>query len=192
VREMVGKISQVPPMYSALKYRGRRLYELARSGEQVERSPRQVEVFDLKLEELSSPSLTLSVHCSKGTYVRTLVTDLAERLGTVAHVTALRRLAVGPYSASQMVTIDELEQAASEGTRALDSRLLGIDSALCDRPAVTVSEADAGALRHGRSIQLEPVYPDASVRIYADGGAFVGLGHMASSGALKPDRIFPS
>src|SRR5690606_13644483 len=122
-----GDIQQVPPMYSALKYQGRRLYELARAGESVERAARTVTLHALVLDGMTADSLTLDVRCSKGTYVRTLVEDVAAALGTLAHVVALRRLGVGPYEGQAMVTLAELEaRRAQAGNDALDALLLPV------------------------------------------------------------------
>lgn len=186
-----GRIRQVPPMYSAVRHEGRRLYELAREGREVAREAREIDIHELVIETCDWPELTLAVHCSKGTYVRTLVTDLAESLGAVAHVTALRRLSVGPYPESGMISPETLELAAAEGLENLDRCLLGIDSALSDRPAVTVSAADGDALRQGRRVQLAAGPGGESVRIYDASGGFVGLGQLAPSGELRPARIFP-
>jgi len=188
--ELTGHIEQIPPMYSALKHQGRRLYELARAGQVVPRKPRSVEIMELVIEDYSWPEVTLQVHCSKGTYVRSLVTDLAAALDTMGHVAVLRRLAVGPYREEQMIEGDGLEAAAEQGLEELDSLLLGIDTALMDRPAVTVSESDAQALRKGQKVRVEPQHPDDSVRMYASDGSFFGLGKLEASGELKPFRIF--
>lgn len=187
---LTGQIEQIPPMYSALKHEGRRLYEIARQGREVERKPRPVEIHELKLEALDWPRATLFVHCSKGTYVRTLVTDLAAATGTVAHVESLRRLGVGPFDESQMVGIDELEAAAGDGPENLDRWLLGIDRALVDRPALTLGPDDCLALRQGRAIQTPREVPGPSVRIYEQGGGFVGIGEAGAAGLLRPARIF--
>jgi tRNA pseudouridine55 synthase len=185
-----GSIQQVPPMYSAVKHEGRRLYELARRGQEVPRQAREVQIYELVLETLDWPQATLRVHCSKGTYVRTLVTDLGASLGNLAHVTALRRLAVGPFGEDRLVALATLEAAATEGLAALDRWLLGVDAALVDIPAVRVSDDDGVALRQGRRIVVPPRDVPASVRIYDGQGHFVGLGHLAESGELKPARIF--
>src|SRR5215471_3139735 len=123
-----GDIDQTPPMYSALKHEGQRLYRLARRGEVVTRATRRVSIYELVLERYSWPDAELLVRCSKGTYVRSLVVDLALSLGTVAHVAALRRLAVAPFEGEPMATFEELESlAGAEGLGALDSRLLPAD-----------------------------------------------------------------
>ena len=187
-----GQIQQTPPMYSALKHEGRRLYELARQGRNVDRAPRPVSIFEIVLESLDWPRLTFRVHCSKGTYVRSLVTDIATALGSLAHVQALRRTAVGPFGESGMVTLETLAQAAAEGLEALDRHLLPIDAALQDRPAIHVSSADALALRQGRRIAVTTEERGQGIRIYDPDGRLVGLGESTAEGELRPDCIFPS
>jgi tRNA pseudouridine55 synthase len=186
-----GQILQTPPMYSALKQNGRRLYELARAGQTVERTPRPIEIFAITVETLAWPRLTLDVHCSKGTYIRSLVIDLAVELSAVALVQALRRTGVGPYAESQMISVESLEHAASAGLETLDRYLLPIDSALQDRPAVTVDAANALALRQGRKVRVSCEVAGPSVRIYDPVGTLVGLGELTNSGELKPSCIFP-
>jgi tRNA pseudouridine55 synthase len=186
-----GPILQTPPMYSALKQGGRPLYELARQGKLVERAPRRIEIFEIVVEQLAWPRLTLSVHCSKGTYIRSLVTDIAAELGALAHVQALRRIAVGPYGESQMITMEALDLAARDGLEAIDRCLLPIDSALQDRPAISVSVADALALRQGRRILVRQTDGGPTVRVYDPVGTLVGLGEVSGSGELKPSCIFP-
>ncbi|HUF71983.1 MAG TPA: tRNA pseudouridine(55) synthase TruB [Gammaproteobacteria bacterium] len=191
VGAMTGRIRQIPPMYSAVKHEGRRLYELAREGREVPRRARDIEIFDLSVESLDWPQLTLSVHCSKGTYVRTLVADLACKLGTVAHVAALRRLSVGPFGEDLMVGLDALERAAVEGLTGLDRWLLGADAALPEMPAVGIGEQDCEALRHGRRVPLTAAGPEGRVRIYDPDGRFIGIGEIDEGGWLRPAGIFP-
>jgi tRNA pseudouridine55 synthase len=192
VARMTGRIRQVPPMYSALKHEGKRLYELAREGKEVPRKAREVEISEFTIESFEWPNVTLFVHCSKGTYVRSLVSDLASALGTVAHVAALRRLSVEPFAESQMVSFDELEAAATKGLASLDRLLLDADAALVDRPAIRVSEADSAALRQGRRVAVPAAESAGSVRIYDPKGRFVGIGDVDGAGAVKPARIFPA
>jgi tRNA pseudouridine55 synthase len=188
---MTGRLQQVPPMYSAVRHEGRRLYELAREGREVARRARDIEILALAIERLHWPQLTLSVHCSKGTYVRTLVSDLAAGLGTVAHVAALRRLAVGPFEEAGMVGLETLEEAAVEGLERLDRWLLGADAALPDMPAVAVSDQECEALRHGRRVPTPAGVGQGRVRVYDPAGRFIGIGEIDGSGSLKPARIFP-
>src|SRR5690606_16559384 len=136
VASFVGEIEQTPPMYSALKQDGKRLYELAREGIVVEREPRRVRIDEMTLESWAWPELSFRVTCSKGTYVRTLVTDLAEKLGTLGHVTALRRLAVEPFDPADMIGFEQLERDAEEGLAALDRRLLPAERALAGWPRI--------------------------------------------------------
>lgn len=186
-----GQILQTPPMYSALRHEGRRLYELARQGRTVDRAPRAVSIFEIVLESLDWPRMTFVVHCSKGTYIRSLVSDIAMALGALAHVQSLRRTAVGPFGESGMITLEALELAATQGLEALDRHLLPIDAALQDRPAIQVSAADARALRQGRRIVVPTQECGQGVRIYDPAGTLVGLGELTAAGDLKPDCIFP-
>jgi len=189
---MTGRLQQVPPMYSAVKHEGRRLYELAREGKEVARRAREIEIHDLSIERFDWPHLTLAVHCSKGTYVRTLVSDLANTLGTVAHVTELRRLGVGPFEEAGMVTLPALETAAADGLERIDRWLLGPDAALAGTRTVSVSDEDSEALRHGRRVCLHVPADEGRVRIYDPAGRFVGIGELDRTGSLKPARIFPA
>jgi tRNA pseudouridine55 synthase len=185
-----GRVLQTPPMYSALKHEGRRLYDLARKGEHVERPPRPIDIFEIRIEALAWPLLTLYVHCSKGTYIRSLVADVAAELGALAHVQSLRRVGVGPFAEGQMSTMETLEAVGGEGLEALDRRLLPIDAALRDRPMVSVSSADALALRQGRRIAVDAPEGGPSIRVYDPTGALVGLAESSGPGELKPSCIF--
>lgn len=187
-----GAIDQVPPMYSAIKHAGRRLYELARKGQQVERIARRVDIHDLRVESVAWPEVTLNVSSSKGTYVRTLVEDIAKAMGTVAHVAALRRLAVEPFTESQMVGLAALEASAGEGTAALDAHLLGPDAALENWPSVRVDGEASTRLRQGQRVPASPDWPLGEVRIYTPENGFLGLGEVLPGGELRPKKLFSS
>ncbi|MGB1580547.1 MAG: tRNA pseudouridine(55) synthase TruB, partial [Nevskiales bacterium] len=116
----LGEQEQLPPMYSALKHEGKRLYELARAGEEVERKKRRINIYDLQLLSAQADELVMSVRCSKGTYIRTLVEDIAQALGTVGHVAALRHTAVGAFTGEQMIDLPNLHALAEAGVDALD------------------------------------------------------------------------
>lgn len=189
LRSFVGEYEQVPPMYSALKRDGRRLYDLARRGIVVEREARTVRIDSLELERYAWPEFSLSVTCSKGTYVRTLVMDIAEALGTLGHVTELRRLAVGPFAPDGMVDFEALERAAAEGQTALDRLLLPMDSAFADRPTVALAPEAALALAHGRRL-ADPAWPRGLVRLYSAEGVFLGVGEVSADGELATRRLF--
>jgi tRNA pseudouridine55 synthase len=185
-----GAIEQVPPMYSALKQDGRRLYELARAGQTVERPPRRVTIHALDLLAWSAPDLSLLVRCSKGTYIRTLVEDVGAALGTCAHVVRLRRVAAGPFRISDSVGLDVLEAAAeADGLR---ERLLPADAGVPDLPAVRLSEDATTRLRQGQPVPLPASegLPAGPCRVYDAAGRFVGLGEAGADGRLAPRRLF--
>ncbi len=185
-----GEIEQVPPMYSALKQGGRRLYELARAGEQVHRDPRRVTIHELTLERFDPLSPVFRVRCSKGTYMRTLVEDIAAACGTLAHVAALRRLAVEPFEAARMISIDELEATARQGTDALDTLLRPVDDALVEWPELQLGRDDAYYLRLGNPVFGAAGRPPGLVRLYAEGRCFLGIGEVLRDGRVAPKRLF--
>ena len=191
VPRFTGTISQIPPMYSALKHQGERLYKLAREGVEVERKPRTVQVYELLALAFHDDVLELEVACSKGTYIRTLVEDIGESLGCGAHVLQLRRLSVGPFDGG-MVTIDELRAVAdSAGERALDSLdsyLLPIDSGIADWPDVHLDPDAAFYMRQGQAIQVPHAPTEGWVRIY-DQSRFLGVGEIQDDGRVAPRRM---
>jgi tRNA pseudouridine55 synthase len=184
-----GPIMQVPPMYSAMKHQGRRLYELAREGVEVERAPRPVTIHAIALRELGEAQFEFDVTCSKGTYVRTLAEDIAETLNTLGYVTALRRLAAGPYRAASSITVDALEARAERGLDALDEVLLPVASAVAHWPEVRLGTDSAYYLRKGQSIFVPRAPTQGWVRIYTDAGAFLGVGEIQSDGKIAPRRL---
>jgi tRNA pseudouridine55 synthase len=191
LNQFMGEIEQIPPMYSALKHNGERLYVLARQGKEVERKPRAVVIHELKLLSMDPSHLELEIKCSKGTYVRTLAEDIAEALGTVAHVIVLRRLEVGPFSdAEQMVTLDELKEMAVSGMEQLDARLFPIESALLGWPDVQISSDDAFYVRQGQAVQVPHAPTSGWVRIYEDREQFLGMGQIQEDGKVAPKRLF--
>jgi tRNA pseudouridine55 synthase len=181
-----GDIEQVPPMYSALKHQGQPLYKLAREGREVERNARQVTIHSLELLAWDRPELRFRVHCSKGTYVRTLAEDLAGALGTCAHLKALRRIASGTFDGG-MVTMDELEERVQSGDP--EALLLPPDAGLARWPMVTLDETSAERFSHGNPV-LAPDAPEGPVRVYGASGRILGLGECDASKLLKPKRIF--
>ena len=184
--QFVGEIEQVPPMYSALKRNGRRLYEMARKGESVERPSRNVTIHTLELIGIEGIDVRVRVVCSKGTYVRTLVEDIAASLGTVGHVTELRRTASGPFSESGAVTIETLE---GEGAAARDKRLLPPDSAVPDLPVVNLDSAEVDRIRCGQRIGCRASDIRGPARLHGPDGQMIGIGEI-EGGRLSPRRIF--
>ncbi len=184
----IGESTQVPPMYSALKHQGERLYRLARKGVEVERAARHISISRLEILDVGSDWVTLEVACSKGTYVRSLAEDLARACGTIGHVVSLRRLALGPFTSAQMHTLDAVEQAATRGS-GLESMLLAVDEAMPGLPAVQLGLAEQASVLQGRTVPA--VGPGASrVRMYGVGGRFLGVGRMSVEGVrVAPERI---
>jgi len=188
--QFLGDILQTPPMYSALKHKGERLYKLAREGIEVEREPRTVSIHDIQLLHWESPEFKLMVHCSKGTYVRTLAEDIGNRLGCGAHVTALRRTGVGPYGDEDMVAMATLEAIAEQqDPEALDALLLSVDTALGDWPEVRLSPDTAFYLKQGQPV-LAPNLPlEGWVRLYDVDQRFIGVGEILDDGRVAPRRL---
>lgn len=184
----VGESTQVPPMYSALKHDGRRLYRLARAGIEVVRPARPVRIDRLACAATGSDWIDFEVACSKGTYVRSLAEDIARALGTVGHVASLRRMGLGPFKYARTWTLAEIEGAAEDPVR-LDAMLLPVDEALPGLPAVQLGDAEQAWILQGRPVAA--VGPGASrVRIYGVDGRFLGVGRMSAEGArLAPERI---
>jgi tRNA pseudouridine55 synthase len=185
----VGRIEQLPPMYSAIKHQGQRLYKLARAGVEVERTPRTITIHRLELLKVELPELELDVQCSKGTYVRTLAEDIGEALGCGAHVVGLRRTGVGPYGAEAMVTMAQVEAAAAVGPEALDALLLPIDSALGGWPAVRLSADAAYYLKQGQPVLVPKAPTEGWVRLYDVDQSFIGLGEVEDDGRIAPRRL---
>lgn len=184
-----GDIEQVPPMFSALKHQGKRLYELAYEGKEVERRPRPVRIHRLDLLRFEGAQIDIDVICSKGTYIRTLGECIGEVLGCGAHISALRRVGAGPFSHPRMYRLEELERLASDDPAGLDRVLLSIDAVLDGMPAVTLSESVAYYLRQGQAVVV-PHAPTAGVlRLYNDAQAFLGIGEVLDDGRVSPRRL---
>lgn len=184
-----GRITQVPPVYSAIKQDGEPLYLKARRGETVEVPSREVEVFTLTLLEHTDDSLRLYVECGSGTYIRSLAVDLGEALGCGAHLTALRRLWVDPFEKPQMVSLEQLQRAAEQGDDALDALVLPVAAGLANLPQVHLSADDSASVARGRKVQGD--FPVAErVAAYADDGRLLALAQVDAQGILQVLRGF--
>ncbi|MEO6927319.1 MAG: tRNA pseudouridine(55) synthase TruB [Rhodanobacter sp.] len=170
-----GRITQVPPMYSAIKQDGERLYVKARRGETVDVPSREVDVYRLELLARNGDSLQLLIECGSGTYVRSLAADLGEDLGCGAHLTALRRTWVEPFREPNMVTLEQLQQAAAQGDQALLAHLLPIAAGLSDLPSVHLDEVQSKAIALGQQIILPTSFPVGRCAAYANDGALLAL-----------------
>jgi tRNA pseudouridine55 synthase len=189
-----GEQLQVPPMHSALKHQGERLYELARRGEDVVRAARQIEIHHVARRALSADSLTIDVHCSKGTYIRSLAADIAQRLGTLGYVVSLRRLAVDPFGSHPMHTLPQLQaQLAGHAAEVLDPLLLPADIAFQELARVELDAAAEHGLLLGRTVAAQPAAPlGLQLRAYASDGRFLGLVQGEPEGRIRPLRLFVS
>ena len=185
----LGELQQIPPMYSALKHDGRRLYELARAGVEVERPPRAVVIYELEVLHFDPVRPRLRVLCSKGTYIRSLAETLAAHMGTLAHVRALRRTAVEPFGPAPMVGLDQLEALAGDEA-ALDGLLLAPDAALATFPEVELSANEAFYLLNGHAVGHAAADISGMVRIYDAKRLFLGLGEVEADGRVAPKRLF--
>src|SRR2546422_3912323 len=180
-----GEIEQLPPMHSALKRDGVPLYKLARRGETVERSLRQVEIFELVKLRFETPRLEIRVRCSKGTYIRTLAEDIGNALGTGAHLTALRRTGCGPFRVADAVTLEALTALQEAGRR---ERLLPLGALVGDLPQRRLDAGEEARFRKGQALSM----PGLAVGIFAllrPDGSVIGLGKADAAGALKPLRL---
>jgi len=183
-----GEIEQVPPMHSALKHQGRKLYELAREGKTVARAARRVTVYDARLLDVGPTAFELEVRVSKGTYIRTLAEDIGRALGCGAHLSMLRRLATGPFGSEGMLTLETLEALPDQAAR--EASLLPVDVMVAHLPRLEVDAATAHRLTHGQSARVEAgdIAVDETARLYRD-GAFLGLGTVTSPQEVAPKRL---
>jgi tRNA pseudouridine55 synthase len=189
-----GTFSQVPPMYSAVKVKGKRLYERARAGESVERTPRQVTVYSLVLRDFSAAECTLSIRCSKGFFVRTLAEELGRALGCGGALKSLRRTASGHFGLDDALPLSQVEAlgvAGPAGRTELGRRIISMADALPDLPAVQVAERDVAHVLHGVPLVLGSSAPTGRVRVLAPDGALLAVGDV-HEGRLGYVRVVAS
>lgn len=180
-----GRISQIPPMFSAIKRDGQPLYRLARKGVEIEREARSVEIYSLDLLSWAGEELVLDIHCSKGTYVRSLAQDLGRLLGCGAHIRELRRLSSGSFSIDAAYDLDRLA-AAREADQC---PLQAMDLALQDLPAVTLTENTAYYVRQGQGVVIAHAPAPGRIRLYGPQAQFLGLGEVMEDGKVAPRRL---
>ncbi|NJO15727.1 MAG: tRNA pseudouridine(55) synthase TruB [Thioploca sp.] len=194
-QSFIGTISQIPPMYSALKHQGKALYKWARQGKTIPRQARAIMIYDLIVKRWIDQHLVIEIHCSKGTYVRTLAEDIGEALGCGAHISTLHRLSVGDHR--EMVDFNTLEQAAQQDWEHLDQLLLPMHTLLSHWPTVTLTQELAHYLRQGQAIQVAHaptqgwvklvVTPDHAVM--TQWNQFLGIGQILDDGRVAPRRL---
>ena len=177
-----GTIQQIPPMYSALKVNGQKLYDLARKGKEVERQPREITVFELECLEFTGNTARLRVRCSKGTYIRTLCKDIGQALGCGGCMAALRRVAAGEYTIDEAVPLQELLESDTP-----EAFLRPVDSLFRQYPAVTLTEKQALRCKNGNSFSIAK--PDGTYRVYDSHGAFLAVSSV-SDGVMSTIKSF--
>ncbi|SFT86961.1 tRNA pseudouridine synthase B [Kosakonia arachidis] len=192
-----GDTQQVPSMYSALKYQGKKLYEYARQGIEVPREARPITVYELLFIRHEGNELELEIHCSKGTYIRTIIDDLGEKLGCGAHVIYLRRLAVSKYPVERMVTLEHLHELVSlaeqqniPAAQLLDPLLMPMDSPASDFPVVNIPSVVAAYFKNGQPVRASAAPKEGLVRVTeGDESKFIGMGEMDDDGRVAPRRL---
>ena len=193
----VGTVEQVPPMYSAIKVGGRRLYELARAGKDVDRPPRQVSVRSIAIEKICVPYLELTVECGRGTYLRSIAHDLGQALGCGGYVTQLSRISCGDFRTDDSVTLEDLELAQTDD--AWRRLLHPVDWAMLDLPPITLGQSDAWSVKHGQAIggscgadegDTGATNTGSQLRAYDSEGVFLALLRQEPDGMLQPVRVF--
>lgn len=185
-----GVIEQIPPMFSAIKHQGQPLYKLARNGIEVERKPRAVTIHELELSEITETTFDIDVHCTKGTYIRTLVEDIGNVMGCGAYVSRLHRSAVAPYQQSPMYTFEQLEAIRDEeGLPGLRRLLLPLESSVQTFPAVKLSTSAAFYIKLGQPVMAPHELSKGLIRLFSDNGQFIGIGEMLDDGRVTPRRL---
>ncbi|MBM4899052.1 tRNA pseudouridine(55) synthase TruB [Vibrio parahaemolyticus] len=197
IEKFRGESDQVPSMFSALKYQGKPLYEYARKGIEVPRESRKITVYEIILHRFEGDEVEMEVHCSKGTYIRTIVDDLGEMLGCGAHVTMLRRTAVAKYPYEKMVTLEQLNELLEQAHREeiaprelLDPLLMPMDTAVEDLPEVNLIPELADMVQHGQPVQVLGAPEQGPLRLtMGEERLFIGVGEMNDDGKIAPKRL---
>lgn len=184
-KELVGKSTQIPPMHSAIRIQGKRLYDLARQGVEVPRTPREVRIDFLDIVNFSDEKLVISVKCSKGTYVRVLAQDIGKRLGCGAYLTELRRTETGGFLVEDAASLPELEAMGPDAAR---GRLLPVDVLVKSLPRTDLEEREAWAIRNGQVMPADPAWPAGDRALFGPGGKFIGVG-VVIEGRLEASRL---
>ncbi len=189
LNQFTGCIDQIPPMHSAVKHKGQRLYRLARKGLVVERAARNIEIYSLRMVSFEGSALEIDVFCSKGTYIRTLVEDIGKTLGCGAYLASLRRTGVEPFWQQTCYSIDRLRELSKQGLDRLDRCLLPVNSALADLPELTVDPAAANLLKQGQAVQVNNAPLAGLLSLVHENGQFIGIGEAGSNGRISPKRL---
>jgi tRNA pseudouridine55 synthase len=186
LKTFVGPIKQMPPMHSALKHQGKALYTYARAGIEIHREPRDVMIYSLTLDAFSGDELNVTVHCSKGTYIRVLGEDIGAALGCGAHMIALRRIETGKFTLSDAFSLSQLELMTPEQR---DATLLPCDCLLEGLPKVTLDSESAYYIQQGQQVWQAGQSEKGPVSLYGPGHVFLGLGEITDEGKIAPRRL---
>tara|TARA_A100001015_G_scaffold205801_1_gene230093 strand:+ start:757 stop:1629 length:873 start_codon:yes stop_codon:yes gene_type:complete len=197
VEGFLGQVSQVPPMYSAIKKQGKPLYKLARQGIYIDREARTVHIRRIKIDSFrkkSTSTLDVDISCSKGTYIRTIAEDLGSILGCGAHVSRLDRYSVGPFHERDAISLDELEKISESGNRELlDPLLYPVDAALMDYPRINLDAPQTRGFANGQSVLLSKSFITGQeadiVRVFDNNQNFIGVAEITSDNSIKPKRL---
>lgn len=190
LQHFLGASTQIPPMYSALKVHGQPLYKLARQNKEVARVPRAIKIYDINLIHYAEEVIEFTVHCSKGTYIRTLVEDLGELLGCGAHVIYLHRIAVGQFNSANMISIDELKALYDEkNPEALDYLLLSTIETVKHLPFLILDEERVRLIRCGQKVNIEENVNQGLVVLKTASGELLGIGEVDNAGKIAPRRL---
>jgi len=184
--QFVGEISQIPPMYSALKHEGKALYEYARAGVEIERASRLITIHSIQVNSFEYDVANISVSCSKGTYIRTLAEDIGAVLGCGAHLIGLRRTKTANYNIEQAVTLAQFEAMNLEQRQAA---LMPMDSAVLHLPAIVLDADSTNYLRQGQAVWQSRINAKGLLRLYNEQQEFLGLGEQDSDGKIAPKRL---
>lgn len=185
-QQFIGEISQIPPMYSALKHEGKALYEYAREGVDIARQPRLIRIQNIVVDKFEVDVAQITVICSKGTYIRTLAEDIGAQLGCGAHLIGLRRTETAGYLLPQAISIEQLECLSIE---ARDALLLPVDSAIDSLPKIILNADAAYYMMQGQSVWLAGKIPNSDLRLYDENNSFLGLGFLQADGKIAPKRL---
>lgn len=189
IKSFIGDYDQIPPMYSALKVNGKKLYELARSGQVIERQPRRVHIFDIVIEDISLPFVTMTVHCSKGTYIRTLCNDIGEKLGCFGAMESLERVKVSCFDLKNSIKLSDVESYVNSGE--IDNYILSVDKLFMDLPEFVDDGRNEKLLNHGNEFFANGIIIDGDVRVYNKTGDFIGIyKYMESRKMYSPVKVF--
>jgi tRNA pseudouridine55 synthase len=188
IKKYTGEILQIPPMYSAIKVKGKPLHELARKGIEIERKPKKVFIHSIHIEEFEPPIVTMRVICSKGTYIRSLCNDIGQEVGTGACVVELTRTRIGEFKIENSISLEEINSLSPEGLKTHQS-ILSIDKALYFLPSLTLQESLIQRFQNGNSLKISSgVFLTGWVKLRDKTGKIIGIGH--SNGIIiKPERI---